>query len=80
MPPPSGAPSKPKIALPSPEKPSLSFTTALWNSKVKEKMTFDDEPRSQYAALIWTTRLSTRAIAPDHYQSAGGMRHLLVIK
>jgi hypothetical protein len=25
-------------------------------------MTPDDEPRSQYAALIWTTRLSPRTI------------------
>jgi hypothetical protein len=27
-------------------------------------MTPDDEPRSQYAALIWTTRLSPRTIVP----------------
>jgi PiT family inorganic phosphate transporter len=35
-----------------------------------EKMIPDDEPRSQYAALIWTTRLSPRTIVPDHCQSA----------
>jgi hypothetical protein len=37
-------------------------------------MTPDDEPRSQYAALIWTTRLSPRTIVPIIVNQPGGTR------